>query len=207
MRKFERDKGLSMKRWLLLVCIGLSSSVSAMDTYYIDKKHSFVNFTIRHVVSKTSGTFHDVTGEIKLDPAHLNEASIVAKINLDSVNSSHAKRDSNIKAPKYLDVDAFGQATFVSRKVVLTGAQSGLITGDLTLHGVSKTLTMPFKVLGFGADPWGGQRAGFEASTVIKASDYGFTWMQKAHAPVGDQVTITLLIEGIKAKPEIGVMK
>lgn len=178
-----------------------------MDSYYIDKKHSFVNFTIRHVVSKTSGTFHDVTGEIKLDPDHLEQASIHVNINLNSVNSSHAKRDQNIKAPKYLDVSAFENAFFNSREVTPTGKQAGFITGDLTLHGVTKTITMPFKVLGFGADPWGGQRAGFEASTLINASDYGFRWVQEVNAPVGDEVAITLLIEGIKAPPTIGVMQ
>lgn len=196
-----------MKKWIVVAGLSFASVVSAMDTYYIDKKHSFVNFTIRHVVSKTSGTFHDVTGEIKIDPAHLEQAEIYAKINLDSVNSSHAKRDRNIKAPKYLDVDAFGQATYQSRQIEVTGEQSGMITGDLTLHGVTRTITMPFRVLGFGADPWGGQRVGFEASTVIQASDYGFRWMQKANAPVGDKVAITLLIEGIKAKKEVEIMQ
>ncbi len=196
-----------MKKWLFVVYMSFTSLASAMDTYTIDKKHSFVNFTIRHVVSKTSGTFHDVTGEIKIDPAQLEQASIDAKINLDSVNSSHAKRDENIKAPKYLDVVAFGQATFKSRHITVTGEQSGIITGDLTLHGVTKTITMPFNVLGFGADPWGGQRAGFEAHIVIKASDYGFRWMQKANAPVGDEVAITLLVEGIKAKKAVEILQ
>jgi len=196
-----------MKKWLLVAGLSIASLASATDTYMIDKKHSFVNFTIRHVVSKTSGTFHDVTGEIKIDPTRLAQASITAKINLDSVNSSHAKRDKNIQAPKYLDVAAFGQAMFTSRHIEVTGEQSGLITGDLTLHGVTKSITMPFKVLGFGADPWGGQRAGFEANTLIKASDYGFKWMQKANAPVGDEVAITLLFEGIKAPKALGIMQ
>lgn len=178
-----------------------------MDTYMIDKKHSFVNFTIRHVVAKTSGTFHDVTGEIAIDPAHLDQASIDATINLNSVNSSHAKRDKNIKAPKYLDVAAFGYATFKSHHIDVTDEQSGMVTGELTLHGVTKTITMPFKVLGFGTDPWGGQRAGFEAQTTIKASDYGFRWVQKANAPVGDEVEITLLVEGIKANKELEILQ
>lgn len=74
------------------------------------------------------------------------------------------------------------------------------MTGKLTIHGVTKTVTLPFKVLGFGPDPWGGERAGFEAKTTIKASDYGFTWMKKAGSPVGDEIPIILLIEAIKAK-------
>lgn len=196
-----------MRQWFLILSLAFTGWASAMNTYYIDKKHSFVNFTIRHVVSKTSGTFHDVTGEIKIDPDHLAQASIDAKINLASVNSSHAKRDQNIQAPKYLDVAAFGDATFKSHHIEVTDGLSGLITGDLTLHGVTKTITMPFKVLGFGADPWGGQRAGFEAKIMIKASDYGFRWVQKASPPVGNKIEITLLIEGIKAMKQVEILQ
>jgi polyisoprenoid-binding protein YceI len=74
------------------------------------------------------------------------------------------------------------------------------MTGKLTIHGVTKTVTLPFTVLGFGADPWGGERSGFEAQIMIKASEYGFTWMKKANGPIGDDIEINLLIEGIKAK-------
>jgi polyisoprenoid-binding protein YceI len=71
------------------------------------------------------------------------------------------------------------------------------------MHGVTKEITFPFKVLGFGSDPWGGYRVGIEAHTMIKASDYGFGWVSKAGAPVGDDVEVTLLIEGVKLPAEI----
>ena len=67
--------------------------------------------------------------------------------------------------------------------------------------GVTREITFPFKVLGFGNDPWGGYRSGFEAKTSLRASDYGFTWPLKANAPVGDDIEITLLIEGVRSKP------
>lgn len=75
------------------------------------------------------------------------------------------------------------------------------MTGVLTMHGVAKEMTFPFKVLGFGQDPWGGFRAGFEAHTALKASDFGFAWPLKKDAPVGDDIEITLLIEGVKLLP------
>ena len=72
------------------------------------------------------------------------------------------------------------------------------MTGVLTMHGVAKEMTFPFKVLGFGIDPWGGFRTGFEAKTSLKASDFGFTWGLKPNPSVGDEIEITLLIEGVK---------
>lgn len=185
---------------LLSLILISSATLAATETYNIDAKHSFANFSIRHVVAKTSGSFNDVTGVIKIDPEHLEKSSVNAKITVTSVNTGLAKRDEHIQKPEYLDTLNFGEITFVSKSVKSVSATEGMMTGDFTLHGVTKEITIPFKVLGFGADPWGGQRSGFEASTVIKASDYGFAWMKKANAPVGDDIEVNLLIEGIKAK-------
>ncbi len=118
-----------------------------------------------------------------------------------SVNSSHAKRDKHIKEADYLDTDKFAEMTFVSKKIVAKSATEGVMTGVLTLHGVAKEMTFPFKVLGFGTDPWGGYRTGFEAHTTLKASDFGFGWGIKSNASVGDDIEITLLIEGVKLPP------
>jgi len=115
-----------------------------------------------------------------------------------SVNSSHAKRDEHIKKEEYLDVGHFAQMEFVSTKVEATGTDEGILTGNLTMHGVTKELSFPFKVLGADFDPWGGYRMGLEAHTSLKASDFGFTWPLKPKAPVGDEIEITLLIEGVK---------
>jgi polyisoprenoid-binding protein YceI len=191
-----------MKKTLLALGLIVFSAVSMAQTekYDIDNKHSFANFSIRHVVSKTSGSFSDVTGLINIDRENLANSSVNATIKVASVNTSLAKRDEHIQKPEYLDALNFGEITFVSKSVKATSKTEGMMTGDFTMHGVTKEITIPFKVLGFGIDPWGGQRSGFEASTMIKASDYGFTWMKKANAPVGDDIAVTLLIEGVKAK-------
>jgi len=86
--------------------------------------------------------------------------------------------------------------TFVSTKVVAKSETEGEITGNFTLHGVTKEMTFSFKVLGFGTDPWGGYRVGLEAHTAIKASDFGYKWGLKPNGSVGDDVEITLLLEG-----------
>lgn len=188
---------------LALALMALSGlALADQETYRIDDNHSFANWTIRHVASKTSGTFTDIKGKILIDRNNLANSSVEAKINLLSVNSSHAKRDEHIKKEDYLDVAKFSEMTFVSSKIEAKNNTEGVITGTFTMHGVAKKMTFPFKVLGFGTDPWGGYRTGIEAHTSLKASDFGFTWPLKPNAPVGDDIEITLLIEGVKLPAE-----
>lgn len=186
----------------LIVAAGFASlGTSAWadtEVYGIDNSHSFANWTIRHVVSKASGTFTDIKGKVVVDRADLSKSSVDAKINVLSVSSSHAKRDDHIKKEDYLDAGKFSEMRFVSTKVEALGPNEGVLTGQFTLHGVTKEISFPFRVLGYGQDPWGGNRMGIEAHTTIKASDYGFAWPLKPNAPVGDNIEITLLIEGVK---------
>lgn len=184
---------------LALLTAGLAQAAS--ETYKIDNAHSFANWSVRHVVAKASGTFTDITGVIEIDRDNLANSRVDAKINVLSVSSNHAKRDDHIKKEDYLDAYKFGEMTFVSTKVVAKGKDEGLLTGNLTLHGVTREITFPFKVLGFGTDPWGGYRTGIEAKTGLMASDYGYKWALKPNAPVGDDIEITLLIEGVRTSP------
>lgn len=194
-----------MTKNMALTALAISSSLAFsqaaladLEAYRIDDGHSFANWSIRHVVSKTSGTFSDITGKILIDRNDLTKSSIEAKINVLSVNSSHPKRDEHIQKEEYLDSARFSEMTFVSSKIVAKNTTEGEVTGTLTLHGVAKQMTFPFKVLGFGQDPWGRSRMGLEAHTGLKASDFGFAWPLKPNAPVGDDIEITLLIEGVK---------
>lgn len=189
---------LTLAAALVLAC---SHAVAEPDAYRIDDTHSFANWTIRHVASKTSGTFSDISGKILIDAKDLTTSSVDAKINMRSVNSSHPKRDTNIQKADFLDVGKFAEMTFVSKKIEAKNTTEGVMTGVFTMHGITKEMTFPFKVLGFGTDPWGGQRVGFEAHTALKASDFGFAWPLKKNAPVGDDIEITLLIEGVKLPP------
>jgi polyisoprenoid-binding protein YceI len=192
-------KTLGLAAALALAC---SHALAEPEAYRIDDSHSFANWSVRHVASKTSGTFSDITGKILIDTKNLANSSVEAKINMLSVNSSHAKRDKHIKEADYLDTEKFATATFVSKKIEAISNTEGVMTGTFTMHGVAKEMTFPFKVLGFGIDPWGGYRSGFEAKTSLKASDFGFGWGIKPNASVGDDIEITLLIEGVKLPPE-----
>lgn len=192
-------KTMGLAAALVLAC---SHALAEQEAYKIDENHSFANWSIRHVASKTSGMFSDIKGSIMIDANNLANSSVEAKINMLSVYSGHAKRDDHIKKADYLDVGRFAEMTFVSKKIEAKSNTEGVMTGILTMHGVAKEITFPFKVLGFGSDPWGGYRSGFEAHTSLKASDFGFTWPLKKDAPVGDDIEITLLIEGVKLPAE-----
>lgn len=180
----------------------MNTAVAAPVAYNIDAAHSFANWSVRHVVAKASGTFNEITGNISIDRENLANSSVDAKINVLSVNSGLAKRDAHIKEKDYLNAGKFSEMHFVSTKIDAKNANEGVMTGKFTMNGVTKEIALPFKVLGFGNDPWGGERSGFEAKTTLKASDYGFGWGLKPNAPVGDEIEVTLLIEAVKPSAE-----
>jgi polyisoprenoid-binding protein YceI len=188
-----------------LVTLGRMGPASAeSETYMIDKVHSMANFKIRHLFSKVSGTFSDVTGKIWVDRDNLVASRVQATINVYSVDTNHQKRDNHLMSGDFFDVKKWAIMRFESTAVEITGKDSGVMHGNLTLHGVTRSVKLPFKVLGFGPDPWGGYRSGFEGSTVLKRSDFGMTWGvgERGGGAVGDEVEVTLLIEGIKLNPD-----
>jgi polyisoprenoid-binding protein YceI len=180
----------------LLASLVLASPAWA-DTFSIDNTHSFANWEIRHVVARTTGTFHDVKGKVVLDTSNIANSSVEATISVYSLNSSHQRRDLHLLAEEFLNARDYPEMKFVSTAVSPVSAERGLMQGQLTLHGITRPATLEYQILGIGPDPWGGMRAGFKAQTRINRSDYGITKYAN-NGPVGDEVAITLLIEGIK---------
>jgi polyisoprenoid-binding protein YceI len=191
-----------MKRILLSTALATlfafsQPGLAEVQTYKIDPEHSFANWEIRHVVALTSGTFHDVKGKILLDTENLARSTVEAVISVYSLNSSHLRRDVHLLTDEYLDARDYPEMKFVSTSMQPTSAERGTLTGLLTLRGVTKPVTLDYQILGIGQDPWGGMRAGFKASTRINRGDFGITKYLPS-GPVGNEVAITLLIEGIK---------
>lgn len=168
-----------------------------IQPYKIDNTHSFANWEIRHVVARTSGTFHDVQGKIVLDTDNIAKSTVEANISVYSLNSSHIKRDVHLLTNEFLDARDYPDMKFASTKVMPVTPEKGTLTGNLTLHGVTKPVTLDYQILGLGKDPWGGMRIGFKAATRINRSDYGVS-KHVPYGPVGNEVDITLLIEGIR---------
>lgn len=197
-----------MKKIILFAFTGLSAlqiqAQAAPETYAIVDDHSFANWQIRHVVAKVSGTFTHITGTLVLDRTDPAATRADAKIAMFSMDSGHRQRDLHTLSAEYLDALKFMEMTFVSTGARTTGPDSGVLQGRFTLHGVTRNLELPFKLLGFGPDPWGGSRTGVEAHSRIRLSDYGYSFGSPSpdKSPLGDEVDITLLIEGIRLGPD-----
>jgi polyisoprenoid-binding protein YceI len=180
-----------------------ASPVLAADTYVIDKSHSEAVFQIRHLVSRVSGRFNDFTGSIKADAAKPEDSSVEFSIKAATINTDNENRDKDLRSPNFFDVEKFPELTFKSTSIKATGKDKYDVTGTLTIHGVSKQVTLPVSFLGFVKDPWGGERAGFETSTTINRKDFGITWNKVLDAGgtvLGDEVKVSVNLETIKKK-------
>ena len=147
----------------------------APGTWEIDPGHTDVSFIGRHfMVTKIRGRFTGVTGRI-LIAENFDDSRVDVTIDMASVQSGSAARDEHIKSAELFDVERFPEATFRSTDVAWDGA-AGQVTGDLTIHGVLRTVTLEVIFEGYARDPWGGDRAIFSARTKVNREDFGITW-------------------------------
>ena len=173
-----------------------------MTTYVIDADHSTLGFTIRHAgIGKTRGQFDEFNGTIEVaDDSTPTGSTASATIKAASVNTRNNDRDNHLRSADFFDVETDPEWTFATTGV--SGSkESFTLTGDLTIHGVAKSVDLEVEFLGAATDPFGDDRAAFEASTVISRKDFGLTWnaaLEAGGVLVGDKVTITLEIEAIK---------
>jgi polyisoprenoid-binding protein YceI len=180
----------------LLLTVSSSFSVTAAE-YGVDIKgmHAFIQFRIVHLgYSVLAGRFNDFEGDFTWDKNNPGASSINIEIETKSIDSNHAERDKHLRNEDFLDVDKYPKATFKSTKYH-GDASGGKMDGMLTLHGVSKTITLDVKVIGEGDDPWGGYRAGFEATTTIRRADFG---MDYNLGPAAETMEFDLFIEGVR---------
>lgn len=190
-----------MKVRTLLALVGVVSFISclgaAQDTWQIDPRHTAAQFSVRHLgISTVRGAFTNVSGTVLYDPANPAKDSIQATIDAASVDTRVEARDKDLRSPNFLDVEKYPSITFQSKKVEAAGPGKLKVTGDLTIHGVTKEVvldvdgpTAPMK------DPWGNQRMGASATTKINRQDFG---VSGARGAVGDEINITLDIEIFK---------
>ena len=158
--------------FIAAVSLGAVAQTLSAAEYDVDPAHSFVQFRIKHLgFSTLVGRFNDVSGEFTHDPANPEASMISVEIDAASVDTNHAERDKHLRSEDFLDVEKFPKVTFVSTKY--TGDdQSGTLEGDLTLHGVTKPVSINVTKIGEGDDPWGGYRAGFEGTTPLTRKDF-----------------------------------
>jgi polyisoprenoid-binding protein YceI len=177
--------------------LGLFASAhAAVETYSIDPVHSSVGFGVRHLFSKVLGSFTKFSGTLVVDHANPANNSVVATIDIDSVNTASEKRDGHLKSPDFFDAAKFPAITFKSKVWKKTGEDSFDVTGDLTIKGVTKEVVLAVKSLGFGPGMMPGtQVSGWEATATINRHDFGVDGPAMLGRAVGDDVAISISVE------------
>ncbi|KHD25588.1 hypothetical protein NM09_07720 [Vibrio caribbeanicus] len=179
----------------LAMVMALPFGASAAD-YVIDTKgaHASVNFKVSHLgYSFIKGRFNKFDGEFSYDPANVAASKVTVNVDTRSLDSNHAERDKHIRSSDFIDASKFSIATFKSTSVVDKGDGNLEVTGDLSLHGVTKPITIDAEFIGAGQDPWGGQRAGFYGTTRLELADFNIAVMGTS-----SYVDMELHVEGIQ---------
>ena len=203
-----------MKKATLLIAFSAlltAHAAFASDIYFIDKHHSNMGFLIRHLFTKVPGRFTDFSGQISFDEANPEQSTVEVTIKTASVNTDNDERDKDLRSPNFFDVEKFPQITFRSKSVKGTGQNTADVTGDLTMHGVTKevVLKVEFTGKGKGAGPQGTNAPGRDATTMVtgwdatatvQRSNFGMAWNQMIEGTrvVGDDVQIDLRVEADK---------
>lgn len=172
-------------------------------TWIIDPDHSNVGFKVRHLmVSNVKGSFGKHTGVVEINDKDITKSTVVVSIETSSINTNVRKRDEHLRSADFFEVTKYPNMTFVSKKVVKAGEDKLKVTGDLTLHGVTKSVVLDVEgPTNESKDPWGNIRKGATATTKINRKDFGLVWnaaLETGGVVVGEEITITLEIEMIK---------
>jgi polyisoprenoid-binding protein YceI len=193
-----------MKKLMTLSCLSalllIAHSALAADTYVFDKAHSSIGFQVRHLFSNVLGKFDDFTGTIQFDEANPDQSSVEVTIKTASIDTGVEMRDKDLRSTNFFDSEKFPEITFKSKSVKKTGENTFDVTGDLTMHGVSKEIVLKVELIGKGAGPKNSVVSGWDAATALKRSDYGLAWNKVIEGTqvVGDDVKIELHVEADK---------
>ncbi len=174
----------------------------AKTKWEIDHSHSSVDFSVKHmVIAKVKGTFDKFEATIVADPEDLTTAEIEFSVDTASVNTRNEDRDKHLRSADFFDSEHFPQMTFKALKIEKKSAAEYKVSGELTIRGKTRLEFFTVTYEGQGKDPWGGERAGFSVSGKLNRTDFGLVWnaaLETGGFLVGDQVDISLEIEGVK---------
>lgn len=176
------------------------TELPAPGAWEIDRSHTSVEFVVRHLmVAKIRGRFADFGGTIVIGEAP-EDSSLAVTIQAASIDTREPQRDEHLRSPDFLDVESFPTLDFRTTAVEPAGAH-WKVTGDLTIHGVTRPVVLDVEFVGVTADPWGGQRAVFSAGAEINREDFGLTWNQALETGgvvVGKTIRIEIEVEAVR---------
>ena len=172
------------------------------EKWNFDPVHSHVGFSVRHLmISKVNGHFKSWTGTLLIDEDKPENSSLTVEIDAASIDTKEPQRDDHLRSADFLDAQKFPKITFHSTRVEKKDLEHYRVVGDFTLHGVTREVVLDTEYFGRAKDPWGGERAGFSATTSIERKDYGLTFnmpLDGGGVVVGDKVNITLEVEAVR---------
>ncbi len=189
---------------VLLAIAAPALALAQAAVWNIDPVHTQTTFGVKHlVISTVRGEFRKTAGTVKLDDQDPTKSSVEATIDATTINTREDKRDADLKSPDFLDVQKYPTITFRSKKIEKDGDKYK-VTGDLTIHGVTKPVVLDATLSPAVKDPWGGTRRGIQASTRINRQDFGLRYNKAIEAGpvVGDEVAIEIEAELLKQEPK-----
>ena len=173
----------------------------AISTWQIDPKHSTAEFAVRHMmVATVKGHISGIDGTIRLDEEHPTKSSVEASLDPSTIDTRETQRDAHLRSADFFDVERFPTITFRSTGIELAGGRY-LVLGDLTMHGMTRQVTLDTVLEGRQRDPWGSERAGLSAQAVIDRREFGLNWNQALEAGavlVGNEVKVSIELEAVR---------
>lgn len=180
-----------------------STAVVAAD-YDIDPAHSAVTFQVKHLtISKVKGSFSELSGTFQFTEGEPDSWQADVTIEISSVDTGNAKRDEHLRSEDFFNAEEFPTMVFKSTGIKMTSDAEGILLGELTMHGVTKSVELALEYNGSVQDPWGNERAGFSLTGKLNRKDWGLTYnsvLESGGLMIGEDIKISLEIEGIKAK-------
>jgi polyisoprenoid-binding protein YceI len=178
----------------------MSATAVTTGTWAIDTTHTEIGFTVRHLMSKVRGTFETFEGTIT-SADDITASTVNVSVDLASVNTGTADRDAHLRSGDFFNAEENPKMTFVSTSIVEKGEGEFVVTGDLTIKGVTKSIDLATEFLGEGGDPWGGTRVGLEATTTISRKEFGIDFNIPVEGAdklmIGDKITINIVAEAV----------
>ncbi|MDH3284920.1 MAG: YceI family protein [Acidobacteriota bacterium] len=197
-------KILKLLTLALVALVAAPAAFSDATTFEVDAAHSTVEFKIRHLLTRVSGNFRDFAGEISWNAENPAASKVEFVVQAASIDTGNDDRDKHLRSPDFFDAENHATLSFKSKKVSAAGEGKLSVTGDFTMHGVTKTITIPVEIGGVMQDPWGRTVAGFEAEFEIDRKDFGMVWnklLDQGGAVLGDTVKIFIGVEAAARKP------
>ncbi|MFF0341838.1 YceI family protein [Kribbella sp. NPDC004875] len=181
----------------------MSNEYAALSgDYTLDASHTRIGFSARHaMVTKVRGAFDEFEGSFHIDGENPENSSGKVTIQAKSINTRNSQRDEHLRSNDFLAMDEYPEITFVSTGVKQTGDAEFVVSGDLTIRGVTKPVDVEFEYTGTATDPFGNQRLGLEGSVVINRKDFGVSWnaaLEGGGVLVSDKITLELEVSAIK---------